>query len=123
MNSTPMPTLDRGLGLGQATAINITQIVGAGVFATARKVGEAVEKGQEVARIEGTVLRAPLPGCLRGLTHDGAVVAAGAKVIEVDPRGNADAARGLGERPQRIAQGVLAAVNADHWRAAASPPA
>src|SRR6476661_4930528 len=31
--STP-PTLDRGLGLGQATAVNITQIVGAGVFAT-----------------------------------------------------------------------------------------
>jgi amino acid transporter len=28
------PTLDRGLGLGQATAVNITQIVGAGVFAT-----------------------------------------------------------------------------------------
>jgi amino acid transporter len=32
MNS--QPTLDRGLGLGQATAVNITQIVGAGVFAT-----------------------------------------------------------------------------------------
>src|SRR5215813_12790943 len=34
---TPMPsapTLDRGLGLWQATAVNITQIVGAGVFAT-----------------------------------------------------------------------------------------
>lgn len=28
------PTLERGLGLGQATAVNITQIVGAGVFAT-----------------------------------------------------------------------------------------
>jgi amino acid transporter len=34
MNPAPIPTLDRGLGLGQATAINITQIVGAGVFAT-----------------------------------------------------------------------------------------
>src|SRR5215471_10369129 len=34
MQSTPTPTLDRGLGLGQATAVNITQIVGAGVFAT-----------------------------------------------------------------------------------------
>src|SRR6476619_4687076 len=32
---TPQPpTLDRGLGLWQATAVNITQIVGAGVFAT-----------------------------------------------------------------------------------------
>ena len=34
MTSTPKPTLERGLGLGQATAVNITQIVGAGVFAT-----------------------------------------------------------------------------------------
>src|SRR5437764_7787821 len=31
---TPPPKLDRGLGLWQATAVNITQIVGAGVFAT-----------------------------------------------------------------------------------------
>src|SRR5438067_783367 len=30
----PPPKLDRGLGLWQATAVNITQIVGAGVFAT-----------------------------------------------------------------------------------------
>jgi len=34
MPSPPSPTLDRGLGLWQATAVNITQIVGAGVFAT-----------------------------------------------------------------------------------------
>lgn len=34
MPPAPTPTLDRGLGLGQATAVNITQIVGAGVFAT-----------------------------------------------------------------------------------------
>src|SRR6478752_695240 len=34
MNPAPKPTLERGLGLGQATAVNITQIVGAGVFAT-----------------------------------------------------------------------------------------
>ena len=32
--SSPQPTLQRGLGFWQATAINITQIVGAGVFAT-----------------------------------------------------------------------------------------
>src|SRR6478736_6671590 len=34
MSPAPKPTLERGLGLGQATAVNITQIVGAGVFAT-----------------------------------------------------------------------------------------
>src|SRR6476619_7201460 len=34
MPQPPTPSLDRGLGLWQATAVNITQIVGAGVFAT-----------------------------------------------------------------------------------------
>src|SRR3954454_13072209 len=34
MSPAPKPTLERGLGLGQATAVNVTQIVGAGVFAT-----------------------------------------------------------------------------------------
>jgi len=31
-------------------------------------------------------------------------------VIEVDPRGNSVAAFGLGERPRRIAEGVLRAL-------------
>jgi xanthine dehydrogenase accessory factor len=83
----------------------------AGVFHTPHSIGQRVEEGQEVARIGGTALYAPLSGCLRGLTHDGAPVALGTKVIEVDPRGDPQAARGLGERPRRIAEGVLRAVS------------
>lgn len=83
-----------------------------GVFETSLNIGDRVEQGQEVARIDQTLLRAPLTGCLRGLTHDGVLVKQGAKVIEVDPRGEAQAASGLGERPRRIAHGVLAAVRA-----------
>jgi xanthine dehydrogenase accessory factor len=79
----------------------------AGIFATRRCIGEAVQLGQELARIGNAILVAPLTGTLRGLTHDGAIVAAGSKVIEVDPRGDATLAFGLGERPRRIAAGVL----------------
>jgi selenium-dependent molybdenum hydroxylase system YqeB family protein len=82
----------------------------AGVFTTRLGIGDSVVKGQEVARIGDTPLHAPLAGCLRGLTHDGVTVREGAKVIEVDPRGRTEFVRGLGERPQRIAEGVLAAV-------------
>lgn len=82
----------------------------AGFFSTRLNVGDSVTHGQEIAQIDGTPLHAPLAGCLRGLTHDGARVQVGTKVIEVDPRGAADATRGLGERPQRIAEGVLKAV-------------
>lgn len=57
-------------------------------------------------------LLAPLDGALRGLTHDDVPVAAGTKVIEVDPRGRVDDVRGIGERPRRIAEGVLSAMRA-----------
>jgi hypothetical protein len=39
-------------------------------------------------------------------------VAAGTKVVEVDPRGRVDEVRGIGERPRRIAEGVLSAIRA-----------
>ena len=54
-------------------------------------------------------LRAPLSGWLRGLAHDGARVEPGNKIVEVDPLGTTPR-RGLGERPRRIAEGVLQAI-------------
>jgi xanthine dehydrogenase accessory factor len=57
-------------------------------------------------------LRAPLEGILRGLVHDGVPVAEGAKVIEVDPRGDLTKVYGIGPRPRRIAEGVLEAIAA-----------
>jgi xanthine dehydrogenase accessory factor len=76
-----------------------------------------VTDGETVAWIEpsppdgsATPLTAPIAGALRGLTHDGVPVSLRTKVIEVDPRGDRGNLRGLGERPRRIAAGVLAAV-------------
>lgn len=84
-----------------------------GVFRTSWEIGQAVAAGEVVAHIEGTGLRAPLGGVLRGLTHDGVPVLVGGKVIEVDPRGDPAAGAGIGERPDRIAAGVLLAV--EQW--------
>lgn len=91
----------------------------AGVFRTSLAIGAHVSAGQEVGRVDATVIRAPLTGRLRGLTHDGASVEAGAKVVEVDARGRDAIVRGLGERPKRIADGVLAALNRQPQR---TPP-
>jgi xanthine dehydrogenase accessory factor len=81
-----------------------------GVFRTDAAIGQRVRSGERVASIEDALLLAPLDGILRGLTHDGVPVEAGAKVVEVDPRGEPSAVVGLGERPKRIAEGVLAAI-------------
>ena len=82
----------------------------AGKFLTEMEIGDAVTRGQAVGRIGDAVLKAPLTGRLRGLTHSGVWVNKGSKVIEVDVRGDAAVVRGLGERPARIAAGVLAAI-------------
>jgi len=83
----------------------------AGLFRTKLNVGDIVSAGQEIARIGDISLRANIDGMLRGLTHDGVPVSQKTKVIEVDPRGTQAQISGMGERPGRIARGVLEAVN------------
>lgn len=82
----------------------------AGVFRTRARIGDLVRGGQEIAEIGSLALTAPLDGVLRGLTHHGVPVSVRTKVIEVDPRGREAEVRGIGERPRRIADGVLTAI-------------
>ena len=81
-----------------------------GVFRTKARIGDAVRAGQEIAEIGPVALTVPLDGVLRGLTHDGAPVTLGTKVIEVDPRGRVSEVWGIAERPRQIAEGVLSAI-------------
>jgi len=82
----------------------------AGSFRTHMSVGDHVERGEQVGQIGEVPVRAPLAGWLRGIAHDGARVEQGTKVIEVDPREDGTSFQSLGERPRRIAEGVLAAL-------------
>ncbi|MDB5731103.1 MAG: hypothetical protein JWQ03_998 [Variovorax sp.] len=80
-----------------------------GVFRTERKIGDWVSSGI-VGTLDGIPVAAPLAGVLRGLIRDGVPVRAGAKLVEVDPRGDPALCFGLGERPKRIALAVLSAL-------------
>jgi xanthine dehydrogenase accessory factor len=91
----------------------------AGVLRTGAAIGDRVRAGEVVAAIADEQLAAPLDGILRGLTHDGVPVARGTKVLEVDPRGDVAAVVGVGARPRRIAEGVLAAILGRRARAGA----
>ena len=81
-----------------------------GVMRTQAQIARRVAADEIVATIGDEPLRAPLDGILRGLVHDGVPVAAGAKVVEVDPRGDLTKVFGIGPRPRRIAEGVLEAM-------------
>ena len=60
--------------------------------------------------VGGDSIAAPLTGVLRGLSARGARIGAAQKIVEVDPRDDASLCFGLGERPRRIATGVLEAL-------------
>jgi len=81
-----------------------------GIFRTSLQIADPVRQGQVVAHIGDQPLLAPLDGILRGLTRDGVPVALKTKVVEVDPRGEAAQVSGIAERPAKIAQGVLTAL-------------
>lgn len=82
----------------------------AGVWRTTLEIGDGVRAGQALGRIDDAELRAVIDGVVRGITRDGVRVSAGAKVADVDPRGERAEVSGIAERPRRIAEGVLAAV-------------
>lgn len=82
----------------------------AGTFHTSLQIGDQVETGQQLARIDATPLLASIPGILRGLTHNHVPVTQRTKVIEIDPRIGHAQVSGIAERPAQIAQGVLQAI-------------
>jgi xanthine dehydrogenase accessory factor len=87
----------------------------AGKFKTAFQIGDMVTEDQVIASINEISLTAPISGVIRGLTHDSVPVKAQTKVIEIDPRGEQAQIEGIGERPARIAEGVLQAIQ--DWEA------
>ena len=81
--------LVRGIGdIGSAVAHRLFLGVRVVTLFTSYAIGQQVTAGEVIARIDETSLTAPLGGVVRGLTHDGVPVAAGTKVIEIDPRGD-----------------------------------
>ena len=83
-----------------------------GVLRSAARIGEPVAAGDVVALIGSTPVLAPIPGSIRALSRDGVLVAAGTKVLEIDP-GDEAAAVTIGERPGRIADSVREVV--ERW--------
>lgn len=81
-----------------------------GLWQTPHAIGDAVAAGATVGSCAGTPVRAPLAGRLRGLVRDGAEVPPGAKLLEVDPRGDDGQWSGIPHRAARIAEVTLEAV-------------
>jgi xanthine dehydrogenase accessory factor len=82
----------------------------AGRWHTAVEIGTRIFKDYVVGHLGSSPVRAPFDGILRGLVRDGTEVPAGAKLIELDPRGRKASCTQLDSRAKRIAQAVATAI-------------
>lgn len=120
--TTPATEPQKIAGIGHERFI---QTPFSGTFRSRYDVGHWVTAGDIIAQVDEAPLAAPLTGVLRGITRDGVPVAAGTKVIEVDPRGWDAVFSGIGERPFKVSESVLAIFEAVAWETlvdAASQP-
>lgn len=83
-----------------------------GIFRTDCRIGDTVECRGVVGTIEDLPVSAPIAGTIRGLARDGVEVRCGDKFVEIDPRSANAHYTGVGERPAKIAAGVLNAIRA-----------
>jgi hypothetical protein len=81
----------------------------AGRWRTALDIGVRVFKGVVIGHLDGGALAAPMDGVLRGLARDDCDIPAGAKIVEIDPRGRACRWSGMDQRCETIAQAVMRA--------------
>lgn len=61
-----------------------------GVVLATRSIGDYVEKGDVVAIIENTPVRAQISGLIRGMIKEGIRVSPGTKIGDIDPRRDAE---------------------------------
>lgn len=81
-----------------------------GEMLAAIALGSLVEEDQLIARIGGAEVRAPFRGALRGLLHDGLIVARGDKIGDLDPRGLVQLCYEVSEKALAVGGGVLEAL-------------
>lgn len=81
-----------------------------GVVTACREIGEIVEEGVPVARIDAAIVRAPFRGVIRGLVRTGTPAQTGLKIGDIDPRLDPTLCHRVSDKSLAIAGGVLEAV-------------
>jgi len=81
-----------------------------GVLQSLVALGEVVQRGQVLARVETSEVRAPFEGALRGMIHDGLPVWLGDKIGDLDPRKEPAYCREISDKSLAVGGGVLEAL-------------
>lgn len=81
-----------------------------GSFTGCVSIGELVEKGQLVGKVEEAPIYAEVGGVVRGLLQDGVMVRKGMKSGDIDPRGMVGSCFTVSDKASAIGGGVLEAI-------------
>jgi xanthine dehydrogenase accessory factor len=81
-----------------------------GEFWECSRIGDRVEHGQVVGRVEEVQVRSRIGGVLRGLIRSGTRVTHGLKIGDIDPRGEVSYCFSISDKARAIAGSVLEAV-------------
>ncbi|HSN93484.1 MAG TPA: selenium-dependent molybdenum cofactor biosynthesis protein YqeB [Anaerolineaceae bacterium] len=81
-----------------------------GKFEALSKIGDLLEEGQLIGRMEDKEIKARFRGILRGILKDGLEVEAGTKLADVDPREERSLAFEPSDKALLIGQSVVSAV-------------
>lgn len=82
----------------------------AGTFQARKAIGELVQVGDVVAKIDDFPILATLSGVIRGLLQDGLFVDEGFKIGDIDPRDVLEHCFSISDKARSIAGGALEAV-------------
>lgn len=95
--------------VGSFAAERVIHAPAAGTLCGVRRIGDRVEKGEEIARIGPSVpVTASIAGVLRGLIRDGFFVTKGLKIADIDPRADSyPLCFQISDKSKKIADSVL----------------
>ena len=81
-----------------------------GIFHPTVEIGDAVEAGDLIARIDETEIHAQLSGIVRGIIYPGITVWEKLKIMDIDPRGNRSHCFTVSDKATALGGGVLEAI-------------
>lgn len=84
----------------------------AGEFRGLRQIGDIVEAGEAIAKIEDVPVISPIAGVLRGLLADGVYAPQGMKCADVDPRAKREHCFTVSDKARSLGGAVLEAIGA-----------
>ena len=81
-----------------------------GVLEALVEIGDHLEPGQPIAKVDGKKVLAPFTGMLRGLLHPGLMVRRGLKIGDLDPRDDPRYCTLVSDKSLAVGGGVLEAI-------------